>query len=257
MAETTDAPMAGVRRAVAGAALALAFLTVAPLPVRERPEGIGAAAAWFPAVGALVGLVAAGVRVAADPTLGAGVAAVLATAVMVALTGALHQDGLADCADGLGVRADRARRLAVMREPSIGAFGTMALVLWALLFAAALGALPRGDAVRTLVVVGALGRWGAVLHAALAAPARPQGLGAAFRVGRASLAVATATALAAALAWSPAAGLSALGAATLATLAMTAWARRAVGGRTGDTLGATVAIVELAALLVLLGFARN
>ena len=168
--------MARVRRAVAGAALALAFLTVAPLPVRERPEGIGAAAAWFPAVGALVGLVAAGVRVAADPTLGAGVAAVLATAVMVALTGALHQDGLADCADGLGVRGDRARRLAVMREPSIGAFGTMALVLWALLFAAALGALPRGDAVRTLVVVGALGRWGAVLHAALAAPARPQGL---------------------------------------------------------------------------------
>ena len=223
MAETTDAPMAGVRRAVAGAALALAFLTVAPLPVRERPEGIGAAAAWFPAVGALVGLVAAGVRVAADPTLGAGVAAVLATAVMVALTGALHQDGLADCADGLGVRGDRARRLAVS----------------------------------TLVVVGALGRWGAVLHAALAAPARPQGLGAAFRVGRASLAVATATALAAALAWSPAAGLSALGAATLATLAMTAWARRAVGGRTGDTLGATVAIVEVAALLVLLGFARN
>jgi len=249
--------VAAVRRAVAGAALALAFLTVAPLPVRERPEGIGAAAAWFPAVGALVGLAAAGVRVAAEPTLGAAVAGVLATAVMVALTGGLHQDGLADCADGLGARGDRSRRLAVMREPSVGAFGTIALVLWALLLAAALGALPRGDAIRTLVLAAALGRWGAVLHAALAVPARPEGLGAAFRVAPVSLALATATALAAALAWSPSAGLSALATATLVTLAMTAWARRALGGRTGDTLGATVALVEVTVCLVVLAFARG
>jgi adenosylcobinamide-GDP ribazoletransferase len=61
----------------------------------------------------------------------------------------------------------------------------------------------------------------------------------------------------AAVALDPASGLAALAAGGLATLATTAWARRAIGGRTGDTLGATVAIVELTACLILVGFARH
>src|ERR687883_65946 len=105
-----------MRRAVAGAQLALGFLTVLPVRARTVPGGIGAAAAWFPAVGALI------------------------------------VDGLADCGDALGARGGREMRLAVMREATIGAFGAIALVLWALLLAAALGALPRGDALRTLAV---------------------------------------------------------------------------------------------------------
>ena len=67
----------------------------------------------------------------------------LALVVLVAVTGALHQDGLADCADGLGVRGDRERRLAVMRDSAIGAFGTLALIGWALLLIAALPTLER------------------------------------------------------------------------------------------------------------------
>src|SRR4051794_26621118 len=170
--------------ALRGATLALAFLTILPVRPRGDAAALGAAAGWFPAVGALVGLAAGGVWVAAEPALGAGVAGVLALIVLVVLTGALHQDGLADCADGIGARGDPARRLAVMRDPSTGAFGAVALVAWALLLAAALGALPHDEAIPTLVLAAALGRWGAVLHAGLAAPARAEGLGAAFTVTR-------------------------------------------------------------------------
>jgi adenosylcobinamide-GDP ribazoletransferase len=246
-----------MRRVLAGARLAVGFLTVLPVRPPFEPGGIGAAVAWFPAVGAAVGAAAGAVRLAFDETLGGAVSAVLAVVALVALTGALHQDGLADCADALGVRGGREMRLAVMREATIGAFGAIALILWALLLATALGALPRGDALRTLIVAGALGRWAAVVHGAALPPARREGLGAAFGVGAGALAVAKATALIASLVTDPLSGLAALAATALVTLGLSAWARRALGGRTGDTLGATVALVEVAVCLVLLGFARN
>src|SRR3954453_17252218 len=153
--------MGPVRRAGTGATAALAFLTIVPVRPRGDAGALGAAAAWFPVVGALVGLAAGGAWVAAEPALGAGVAGVVALVVMVGLTGALHQDGLADCADGLGVRGDRTWRLAVMRDSSTGAFGVTAVVLWGLLLASALGAVPHDDALRVLVLTAALGRWGA------------------------------------------------------------------------------------------------
>ena len=194
--------------------------------------------------------------VAAEPALGAGVAGALALVVMVVLTGALHQDGLADCADGLGVRGDRTLRLAVMRDSSTGAFGTTAVVAWGLLLASALGAVPHSDAIATLVLAAALGRWGAVLHGAFAPPARREGLGAAFTVGGVGVGVASGLVLVGALFAGPGRGLAALAVAGVAAAATTAWARRALGGRTGDTLGATVLLVELLAYIVLVGFAR-
>jgi adenosylcobinamide-GDP ribazoletransferase len=249
------APPRGLRRAAAGLSLALSFLTI--LPVRPRTIDFGAAAGWFPAVGALVGALAGGVRAGAEPLLGPTVATVLALAALVVATGALHQDGLADSADALGARGDRERRLAVMRDPAIGAFGVLALVGWALVMLAALAPLGDGDALAALVTAGALSRWAALVHAAGAPPARPDGLGAGFRSGRAALVLATASAVAiaavAAWAW-PA--LAATGLALALGLVSAAAARRAVGGRTGDTIGATVAVVEAAVCTTLLGFWR-
>ena len=242
--------------AVRGATVALAFLTILPVRPRGDAGALGAAAGWFPAVGALVGLAAGGAWIATEPALGAGVAGALALVVMVVLTGALHQDGLADCADGLGVRGDRTWRLAVMRDSSTGAFGVTAVVLWGLLLASALGAVPHDDALRVLVLAAALGRWGAVLHGTFAPPARPEGLGAAFAVGPVAAGFATSSVVAGALILDLQSGVAALVAGGLATLATTAWARRALGCRTGDTLGATVLLVELATCLVLVGFAR-
>jgi adenosylcobinamide-GDP ribazoletransferase len=245
------------RRAAADAALALSFLTVIPVRARPEPGGLGSAAAWFPAVGALVGLAAGAVRLAADRSLGAGVAAVLAVLALVALTGAIHEDGLADCADALGVRGGRERRLAVMRDSTIGVFGMLAIVLWALLLVSALAALPRAEAVPTLVLAGALGRWAAVLHAAAVPPARRDGLGAAFVPGRASVLAATAMSVIVILLLEPLRGLAAAAGAAVVVAALSASARRALGGRTGDTLGATVALTEALVCVVLLGFARQ
>jgi adenosylcobinamide-GDP ribazoletransferase len=253
----TEREARATRHPLAGGALALGLLTVIPVPTRREPPGLGAAAGWFPAVGALVGLVAGAVRFAADPTLGPGVASVLGAIALVAVTGALHQDGLADCADALGVRAGRARRLAVMRDSTIGAFGTLALALWAVLLVAVLAALPRHQVIWALALAGAQGRWAAVLHAAALPPARQDGLGAAFAPSRTSVAVATATVIIAALPHRPVGAFVAAGTGLAIALTVSAWARRALGGRTGDSLGATVAVTEVLVCVVLVAFLRH
>ncbi|MEA2361406.1 MAG: adenosylcobinamide-GDP ribazoletransferase [Thermoleophilaceae bacterium] len=252
------APASGLRRAAAQLALAVSFLTVVPVRLRGRSAvDLGGAAVWFPVVGALIGALAGGVRAGAEPLFGATAATVLAMAALVLVTGALHQDGLADTADGLGVRGDPERRLAVMRDSATGAFGVLALVGWALLLLAALAPLSDSEALAALVTAGALSRWAALLHAAATSPARPEGLGAGFRVGRVALLIASACAvLVAGVAAGIGPGLAALGV-TLAIALLSAWAaRRAIGGRTGDTIGATVAVVEVAVCTALLGFWR-
>lgn len=212
------------------------------------------AATWFPLVGAAVGAFAGGISYLAAPALGPTVAGALAAAALVVVTGALHQDGLADCADGLGVRADRVRRLAVMRDSAIGTFGALALALWLLLFVGALAGLDRPQALRALVVAAATGRWAALVHARLTRPARAEGLGATFVVGRPALGVATGSALLVALLLLGIRdGVSALAAALGAGLVVSAWSRAALGGRTGDTLGASVTLAEVAVLVTLLG----
>ena len=190
----------------------------------------------------------------AAPPLGPGVAAVLAVTALVVVTGGLHHDGLADCADGLGVRGDRERRLAVMRDSSIGTFGALALFLSLTLLVGGLSGLERGEALRGLIVAAVLGRWAALAHAVVAPPARPEGLGASFAVGPVALALASATAAAGALMLAGVGpGLAVLAAAVLVALLVSVWSRTALGGRTGDTLGATVVLTEVAVLVTLLG----
>jgi adenosylcobinamide-GDP ribazoletransferase len=241
-----------------GPARALAFLTIVPVPAAafagDGGGGLGGAAVWFPCVGAAVGALAGGVRLLCEHALGAPVATVLAILALVLVTGALHQDGLADTADGLGVRGDRARRLEVMRDSSTGVFGALALIAWALLLASTLASLDGDRVLRALVVACALARWAALVHGAATPPARSDGLGAALSVGRVALAVATLVAVVLSLAvcgLGP--GAAAIGAGALVAVLSVALARHTLGGRTGDTLGATVAIAEVAICVVLLG----
>jgi adenosylcobinamide-GDP ribazoletransferase len=244
-----------------GAGVALGLLTILPAPRGATPGEageLGSAAPWFPLVGALVGGLAGGVRIAAQP-LGALPASGLSLTALIALTGALHQDGLADTADGWGARGGGAqRRLQAMRDSAIGAFGVLALVWWGLLALVTLAALSGRQALYALLAAGALSRWAALLHARAAPPARADGLGAAFAVDAPRLAVASAVALAVAMApWGIGAGLGAALAAGCVAVGMAAIARTTLGGRTGDTLGATVALSELAVLLVLLATVRH
>lgn len=251
--------MRSARRLLSGCGLAVSFLTILPVRADGRGrDGLNGAVVWFPLVGALIGALAGGVRVLAQPLLGVSVASVLALVALVGLTGALHQDGLADAADGLGVQGDRGRRLEVMRDAAVGAFGVLALVGWALLFFTALESLSDVRALRALIAAAALARWAALLHAAAAPPARADGLGASFHPRPAQLAIATGLAVAVAeLTCGPLPGLAAIGTALLTAALSAVWARRAFGGRTGDTLGATIALAEVAVCVALVAVWRG
>lgn len=233
---------------------ALAFLT--RLPVRPAPgldaARLARAAAWFPAVGLLVGAAVGGTRIAADELLSAQAATVLALAVGILLTGALHEDGLADSADGLGAHVVRERRLEIMRDPRVGTYGALALIVSLLLAWSLLSALTAEDCLRAAAVAHAAGRCAMLLHARALPAARSDGSGALFRPTAAALFAAAATTLAAALLIAgPVDGAVAVAAALVTAAAVGALVRRMLGGVTGDTLGALGKLVELAALAAL------
>lgn len=223
-----------------------------PLPTREGRGGSSDAAAWFGVVGALIGGFGAGVYSAAQPVFGAPVAATLAVVGMAIVTGGLHHDGLADCADGMGVRGDAERRLTVMREPSVGAYGVLALLLWGLLLTASVASFSPQDAVWALVCSASVGRFSALLHARWTRPARRDGLGAAFSPSLFALLAAGMTATAVAAVANLERAPAVIVAAGLSAAMVSTGARRFLGGRTGDTLGATVVVTELLVVLVLL-----
>jgi adenosylcobinamide-GDP ribazoletransferase len=180
----------------------------------------------------------------------------LATAALVAATGALHEDGLADVADGFGGGTTRAMKLDIMRDSRIGAYGALALTLALILRVGALAAALNGGFSRaslSLIVVAALSRAAALTPLALLNPARADGAGAAAgRLDPAALAAAWGSALVIALVL----GLASIGlghalvaalASGAAAWAMVALARRAIGGQTGDVAGAAQQLAEIAA----------
>jgi len=238
-------------------AVAMAVLTRLPVGVAGQDEpGAIAASSWaFPLVGAGVGGLAALSFFIAEATLGSSalVAAGLAVLAGIALTGAFHEDGLADTADGFGGGRDRDTKLAVMRDSRQGSFGILALIFSVGLRIAALAAL--GDPIHAglaLLAAHAASRGALPLTMHLLSPARTDGLG--FTAGRPSRAMALIAAVIgvaiALAALGPARGIAALllAAAGIALLAMLA--RRQIGGYTGDVLGAFQQIGEIVMLLV-------
>jgi adenosylcobinamide-GDP ribazoletransferase len=232
---------------------AVSFLTPFGGPADPAPSAL----AWFPAVGALIGLAVGGIWWAAWrgwPPPAAAAIAVIADAV---LTGMLHLDGLADAADGLLPPLSRARRLEVMADPRLGAFGAagLAIVLLAR-FGAFASMVPSPLAVAGLW---SGSRTAMAVTARLVPYARPAGLASAFlpgaaarRAGPAVLGLAGGLlALALAFAGRGALGLAAVGteAATAAAVVFLAWRR--LGGFTGDVLGAAAVAGETAGLLTL------
>ncbi len=239
---------------VAGFTMAVAFLTRIPVGIPVAADRSLAEAVWaFPLVGAGIGAVAAFVFLLAQLVgLGDWPSALLALLAGLLLTGALHEDGLADAADGLFGGGDRARRLAIMRDSRHGTFAVLALVLSAALRTAALAQI--GEVVFAgLALVAAHAGSRALLSAAMWAmsPAREDGLGAgAGRPGAAAVTAAALIALAiAAAALGPVRGLSAVAVAAAAVAAAGMVAQRRIGGYTGDVLGAFQQIGEVVILL--------
>ncbi len=252
--ETLDAPSSW-RDDLIVAAL---FLTRVPLGRLVQPRDPNASLARalraFPLIGALIGL-AAGLVYGAAGLIGLAplAAALVAIGVAIALTGALHEDGLADCADGFGGGRDLDAKLAIMRDSRIGTYGVLALVIAIGLKAAALADLSARDGCWALVAAHAASRAAMPLLMALLDPARADGLAASL--GRPSeLVIAQAVilgGLVCGLVAGPFAGIVALSFAALALAGLETLARRQIGGYTGDVLGAAQQVTETAILLAL------
>ncbi|HXQ52601.1 MAG TPA: adenosylcobinamide-GDP ribazoletransferase [Stellaceae bacterium] len=235
--------------------IAARFLTRLPFGAATAPEpGDLARASWaLPLVGAAIGVACAAIfAVAMSVHMPPLCAALLAVGTGTLVTGALHEDGLADTADGLGGGADREAKLAIMRDSRSGAYGVLAVVFSVGLRAAAVATLASGGAaLAAFVAAHAVGRGGlpAVLY--LVPAARSDGLGAAAGRPEAEE-MAWALGLAAVIALAAlglGAGIAALVIAGLTMAALAALAERQIGGHTGDVLGAIEQGGETAMLL--------
>ena len=247
--------------------LSVMFLTRLPIgPEAALPApALASAMRAFPVAGLLIGAIVGAALVLAS-WLGApaSLAALLAVAVGLGLTGALHEDGLGDVADGFGGGATAERKLEIMRDSQIGSYGVLALIVAVALKSVAVAALATqspGLALAVILAAAAVSRVApaGLLH--LLAPARQDGMSAAAgRPGRAT--VLQALALATLLSTIVLAPISLLFGLILAPLAgiagmlAMAWlAQGQIGGQTGDVAGASQLVSEtfilIAAVLVL------
>ncbi len=249
--------------------IALGFLTA--IPVRTRapaPGDLGRSGACFPFVGLVLGAVLLAAQAVLSGRFPPLLSATIIVALWAALTGALHLDGLADCADGLLATVTRERRLEILRDPRVGAFGVVSLTLFLLLKAQAVGALlgaggdspgsPRGWSATfhhfaPFVASTVFARW-VVLVVARQPPARSSGSGADFSrgLGLRVFGVALVLPLLVVCAGVAAGKWTVLVAAVIAhavAFGIIALARARIGGVTGDVLGLTIELAELAVLL--------
>ena len=231
---------------------AWAFLTRLPGGKHPRSDDqLASAVVWFPLVGVVIGAVTAVAYFGLVKILDPFSAALLAVALSAIVTGAFHEDGLADTADALG-GASQEQRLEIMRDSRVGTFGALALVLVTLGKVGALQSIGGTDAFIALIAAHALGRTAALALMLTLPTARPAGLGAAYttRLPRRLVTVVVVVFVAAA-ASSGVAGLAAVGAVFGVVALTAAVAHRRFGGLTGDVLGAAEQLSELAVLLVL------
>jgi adenosylcobinamide-GDP ribazoletransferase len=239
----------------------LGFLTRLPVDRHTPlpPPALAAAMRAFPLAGLVVGLIVGATLVLAA-WLGAppSVAALIAIGAGLGLTGALHEDGLADVADGFGGGGTRERKLEIMRDSRIGTYGVLALILTVALKVVVLATLAAQSvwlAFAVVVAAAAVSRVAPVGMMHLLTPARDDGLSAeAGRPGRATVlqAAALATLISVVALWPvsllmglfvvPLSGLVGL-------LVVMSLAQAQIGGQTGDVAGASQIVSELAILV--------
>ena len=246
-----------LRRGCEDLVLAFALLTRLPLPsISIRSEVKLSDYVWaFPIVGFIVGLIGALVLFLARVNgVSPNLTALMAMAVTVLATGALHEDGLADFCDGIGGGQTRERKLDIMRDSSIGSYGAVALFLGLAARWAALSALtdPRAAA-GALVLSHTLGRGLLAIIITLWRPARTDGLAAGAADGNVYSAGASIllSVFAAITFGGSTFGLAALALGALAVLTTGAVAVRYLGGYTGDVFGAAEQLAEVAVLTAL------
>ncbi len=237
---------------------ALRFMTILPVKSSETLEAdwLTRASRYFPAVGVVVGLAAAFMFAVASRYWAGFVPAVLAVAASTLLTGALHEDGLADTADGFGGGRSREARLAIMKDSRLGTYGALALAFSVALRIAVLASMTPSYAWAALIAAHA-GARGLATWAMTALPyaGDPGATRISYseatldRSGALTALLITLAALLPALIKAPSALFAGLILAALSALAVVALARRLIGGYTGDVLGAVEQAAEVAFLL--------
>ena len=240
-------------------ALAVHFLTRIPTPfdVDYSPQRLLDASRYYPLVGAIVGTVAAAYFVT-DLALPTTIAVIIATAATALLTGAFHEDGLADTFDGVSGAHDRTRALEIMHDSRIGTFGALALILVITLKIAALSSLSDTTTIIiSLIAAHTISRTSIVIVQATSTYARETGIAGPqdqpFKPINAIIATLTAliTIAALALTLSPTAALLATAGAITGHILIRLYFQPKLKGHTGDTLGATQQITELAIYIAL------
>jgi adenosylcobinamide-GDP ribazoletransferase len=245
-----------MRRALGALRLAVSTLTIVPIPSRgiASPAELADSRLAFPAVGVLIGLVLAGLsELCARLGVAQGPAAFLLVISGVAVTGGLHLDGLADTGDGLFLGGGPERRLAVMRDPHVGTFGLLALVLTLLGKFAALEALADRGRGLALIEAAVVGRLAILVAAGAGDYARPEGTGRLIieATSQRESWIAGVIAILTGLGLFGPLGLIAAFLAMGLVWGLSRLAKGRLGGVTGDILGAAVELGELVFLVVL------
>ena len=240
---------------------ALQFLTVCPFVSRVACDerDIGRSTPWFPLVGLLIGLAVAlldrGVSLFFPPSL----TSVISVIALIAASGGLHTDGLADTADGFLSSRPRERMLEIMRDSRTGAMGVVAIVCVFALKVAALSAVPGSLRFATLLLMPFAGRCSMLFQFGMLDYARSGGLCSLFVQNLRRSDVTLAVALLAVVGWLVGGlfGLWAVGLSVVAVAVFARWSRGKIGGFTGDTLGAGCELAELIPALVAVAWGSN
>ena len=237
---------------------AVQFLTRVPIRLRA-PADPAAIVVWFPVVGALIGATVGGIVVVLEDIVPMSVAVVLAVLAGLVITGAFHEDGLADTADAIAGGWTAEQRLTILTDPRHGTYGVAALAGSIVLRVSTVATLDPTGAFVGLVAAHTLGRGVAVVTMGVVPVARPEGLGADYArsvdVSRAAIGGLVAVGITAVVTgwWvAPLVLAAVIGAVAVAVLA-----RRAFGGITGDVLGAIEQVAECLVLVAITALATR
>jgi len=208
---------------------------------------------WMPVVGALIGLASGLVYWAAHAFLSPLISASLAITASILLTGALHEDGLADVADAFGARVEPARAIEIMQDPHHGTYGILALMITVALRIAAVASMRPATAIAGLAAAHAMARAGAIGLMSRMQPSPGSTLGASYKTPELARGVLAGIIFALALAFATLGiwGFSAAAVVFIALLISGLLAQQKIGGFNGDVLGATEQLAEIGILLLI------
>lgn len=234
---------------------AIRFLTIVPVPGDwgTAEEDLARSVPWFPVIGLLLGVAAAGLAWVVSLTAPPMLAAAVLVVVLLSFSGGLHLDGLADTADGFLSSRPRERILEIMKDSHIGAMGVIAIACLILVKFASLASLPAGMLWPAVLLMPLAGRCTIVVEMALLPYARRDGLGGIFYRRQPRWAAVWAAAVLAAvgfgiLGWR---GLLVWAVCMAATAVFSVYTYRKIGGATGDTFGAVCEIMEAVPAFIL------